>query len=86
MNLLSYLFGCSHEHVTWPISPRKGAQAWQSCISCGATRPVSFTATSIRHGSWRSEANSVVFLDAPSKKIAVAVKEREGRAVYGETR
>jgi hypothetical protein len=47
MSLLDYLFGCSHEDVTWPQRGR------QSCLHCGASRR--YRRIGVRPGKWETE-------------------------------
>lgn len=62
-----YLFGCSHENVTWPIAGFKNGQAWQSCLDCGRRRPVTFDSRAVLRGNWVRDKVS----HAPSKTIVV---------------
>lgn len=44
---LRWVFGCQHEHTTWPINNH------QTCLDCGDERQYRFTDTGIFVGRWR---------------------------------
>jgi hypothetical protein len=33
--ILNVVFRCSHRHITRPITPRGGGQAYVACLDCG---------------------------------------------------
>lgn len=49
MKLISYLFRCGHERVTWPV------RGWQSCLDCGKRRKVIFAQDSIFASKWEPD-------------------------------
>jgi hypothetical protein len=33
--LMNSLFGCSHEHTTFPITPNRRGRTYVACLDCG---------------------------------------------------
>lgn len=68
MSLISYLFRCTHEHVTWPI---KGVQR---CLDCGKRRKIVFSKDAVLASKW--ERDDVFYVP---QKITLQIEANRSR-------